>query len=159
MISVIGFLAISATVSFNIAQMRKRDGIRKADFTMIRKALELNYKKHGAYTQPENFGTDGSAGCVPRDCARYKPEVGCVNRCATENYPNGTDWDVNSDLRDLVTDGFLENLPKDPLNNSTYNYTYEPGNADDSGYSQAGQFYSLCATLEIGGNYCLTNKK
>ena len=49
-------------------------------------------------------------------------------------------------------------LPKDPRNNSTYKYTYEPWNSGEGGYNKAGQAYTLCATLEIGGSYCLTNK-
>lgn len=142
-ISIIGFLATAAIVSLNTARMKARDVRRKADLVLIRKVLEYNYEKYGAYTQPEELGTDSSVGS---------------DGGASHAYPNGTDWDANSDLRDLISDGFLKNLPKDPLNNSTYFYYYEVWNAGDSGYVKAGQAYDLCARLEVGGNYCINNR-
>ena len=141
-ISIIGFLATASMVAFNNVRKKARDVRRKADLVQIQKALELNFDKYNAYTQLENLCTDSSVGCG-----------GCG--CAVTNYPNGADWDANSDLRDLITDGFLKALPKDPLNNATYNYRYEPWNAGEKGYTNGGMGYTLCATLEIGGNYCL----
>jgi len=142
-ISIIGLLSTVSLVLLNNARMKARDARRKADLIVIRKALELNFDKNSAFTQPENICTDSSGGCG-----------GCG--CAVTNYPNGADWDANSDLRDLITDGFLKSLPKDPLNNPTYNYTYEVWSAGENGYTSAGQGYTLCATLEIGGSYCLS---
>jgi len=102
----------------------------------------LNYNEYGAYTQPENMCADTSYGSLG----------GCGGAGSTG------DWDANSDLRDLVTDGFMGTLPKDPINNSTYKYTYEPWNANQGGYTQAGKAYDLCATLEGGGLFCVNKR-
>jgi hypothetical protein len=68
------------------------------------------------------------------------------------------DWDANSDLRDLITNGYMPALPKDPINNANYNYNYEPWNANQGGYTAAGQAYDLCARLESGGSYCVRGR-
>ena len=138
-ISIIGFLATASMVVFNSVRMKARDSKRKADLTQIRKALDLNFDKNNAYTQPENMCIDTS--------------YGGFGSCGAAG---GTgDWDANSDLRDLIRDGFMKTLPKDPLNNATYKYTYEPWNAGEGGYATSGQNYTLCATLEMGGSYCI----
>jgi len=133
-ISIISLLATLAVTALNNARVKSRDARRKADIKQISTALDLNYDKHGAYTQPERCCTDTSVGCG-----------GCG--CAVTNYPNGTDWDTNCDLRDLITDGFMGKLPKDPLNNSSYFYSYEPEDQN--------QTLSLCARLEAGGTFCI----
>jgi len=141
-ISIIGLLASIVLVSLNSARMKARDARRKSDIKQLEIALEMNYDRHGAYTQPENMCSDTS--------------YGGFGRCGSAG---GTgDWDANSDLRDLITDGFMSVLPKDPINNSTYNYTYEPWNAGEGGYTQAGQAYDLCVKLEAGGKFCINKR-
>ncbi len=140
-ISIIGFLASASLVAFNNARMKARDTKRRADLVQIKKALALNYDKYNAYTQPENLCVDTSNGGE--------------GQCGAAG---GTgDWDANSDLRDLIADSFMKTLPKDPLNNATYKYTFEPWNAGEGGNAAAGQNYTLCATLEIGGSYCINS--
>ena len=141
-IAIIGLLASMVLVSLNSARKKARDAKRKADLKQLEIALEFNYDKYGAYTQPENMCSDTSYGGLG----------GCGSAGGTG------DWDANSDLRDLISDGFMSVLPKDPINNSTYKYTYEPWNAGQGGYAKAGQAYDLCATLEAGGSFCINKR-
>jgi len=128
--------------SLNTARAKARDARRKSDIKQIELALELNFDRHGSFTQPETMCSDTS--------------YGGLGACGAAG-GNG-DWDSNSDLRDLVTDGFMSELPLDPINNSTYKYNYEPWNAGQSGYVSAGQAYDLCATLESGGSFCINKR-
>lgn len=142
-IAIIGLLSSVVLASLNSARKKARDTKRKEDLKQIEMALEFNYDKHGAYTQPEQMCTDTS----------YGGFSGCGAAGGTG------DWDANSDLRDLVTDGFLKILPKDPINNATYNYTYEPWNAGQFYVgSLSGQQYDLCSTLESGGSFCINRR-
>ncbi len=129
--------------SLNSARVKSRDAKRKADLKQIEIALELHYDKHGAYTYVEN------------KCGDYSIGTGS-DGCTTGS---GNDWDSDSDLRDLITDGFLKTLPKDPLNNSSYHYIYEPFNTDQL-YpgSPPCQQYDLCAYLESGGTFCISKR-
>jgi prepilin-type N-terminal cleavage/methylation domain-containing protein len=142
-VAIIGILASVVLASLNTARAKARDARRKSDIRQMERALEFNYDLHGAYTQPEDLVTDTSVGS---------------NGGTSAAYPNGTDWDASSDLRDLSTDGFMKTLPKDPTNNSTYFYSYEPWNAAEGGYTSAGQAYDLCATLEAGGTFCVNKR-
>ena len=131
-ISIIGLLGSIVLSTLNTARQKSRDAKRKSDLKQLELALELNYDKYGGYTQPESLCTDTSNGA----------DGSCGGAGGTG------DWDANSDLRDLIADGFISELPKDPLNNSTYRYTYEPSN-------DGGKNYNLCATLESGGSFCI----
>ena len=132
-IVVIAILATITVVAYNGVQANARDSIRKSDMATLQKALEIHYTYYGSYTQPENRAEDRSTS-------------------------GGSDWATDSDLLDLVTGGILPSLPKDPINDATYNYAYEPGNVNEWGYAQAGQGYNLCAQLELGGSYCINKR-
>src|SRR5665648_894829 len=84
-IAIIGLLSSVILASLNSARKKARDSRRKQDLRQIEMALEMNYDKRGAYTQPEN---------VTNDCSN-----GQDGACGS-----GTDWGINSDLRDLVSD-------------------------------------------------------
>ena len=127
---------------YNLARIEARNTRRKADLKQISLALDLNFDEHNAYTQPESICTDTS--------------YGALGSCGGAG--GSGDWDANSDLRDLVSDGFMNKLPIDPINDATYKYVYEPYNAGEIGYNTAGQAYTLCATLEGGGSFCLNKK-
>lgn len=129
-ISIIGLLAAAGLATFSSAQKRARDARRKADIKAIETALQSWYTVYGSYTQPEALCVDTSIGS---------------NNCVVPN-PPASDWHANSDLRDLVPD-YMTELPLDPINNTTYRYSYEPTN-------DGGQGYDLCATLEAGGTFC-----
>lgn len=141
-IAIIGVLSSVVLASLNSARLKSRDSKRISDIQQLELALEFNYDKYGAYTQPENLCSDTSNGALG----------GCGGAGGSG------DWDANSDLRDLITDDFIPALPLDPLNNSSYRYTYEPWNANYGGYIRAGQAYDLCATLEAGGNFCIRKR-
>jgi len=131
-IAIIGMLSSVILASLNSARSKARDARRKADLNQLRTALEMQYDDKGSYTQPENLCSDTS--------------YGAFGSCGGAGGNGG--WDANSDLRDLVAGGYIPRLPIDPLNNSTYKYTYEPWNLNQGGYVLAGQAYDLCATLE-----------
>ncbi len=141
-IAIIGMLSSIVLASLNTARAKARDAKRKSDLNQLRTALELHYGDHGSYTQPEGLCRDTSYGALGS----------CGGSGTTGN------WDTNSDLRDLITNGYISALPVDPINNSTYKYDYEPWNANQGGYTQAGQAYDLCATLESGGSYCVRGR-
>ena len=144
-IVVIGILASITTAVYSGINFRARDAKRTSDLAALEQALEMNYIKYGAYTQPEDMCTDTS----------YGGDGSCGAVSGSGN------WDQNSDLRDLVSDGFIRQLPVDPINDSTYRYTYEPNNAGEQGIAAGGQGYTLCANkLEVtGSSYCITKLK
>lgn len=144
-IAIIGLLSSIVFASLDAARGKARDAKRISDIRQIERALELHYHKYGSYTQPEGRGGDCSTGSFR----------GSSNpNCNTNN-----DWHPNSDLRILVTDGFLPTLPIDPINNETYRYTYEPWDMDQpTPGTPAGKGYDLCATLEAGGMFCVQGK-
>lgn len=143
-VAIIGILASVVLASLNTARTKARDARRKADIKQIANALALHFSTYGNFTQPEACGEDNSFG------------IQTSGSCGTVG---GTgDWDVGSDLRDLITNGFMSTLPKDPVNNNTYKYTYEVFNAGEAGYGPAGLAYDLCATLEAGGTFCVNQR-
>lgn len=146
-IVVIAILATISIVVYSGIQARARDSKRKNDLDYIAKALENNYLIHGAYTQPETMCADTSNGEQNNTCTYYG------------TYGNYSDWAPVSNLRALITDKFITQLPKDPVNDTTYYYNYEPWNAGQGGYTTAGQAYDLCAKLEAGGTYCINGRK
>ncbi len=140
-IVVIAILAAITVVAFNGVQQRARDSIRKSDLANLEKALELHYTDKGSFTQPENMCTDTS--------------YGSNGTCGTHASDVAGTWSLNSDLRDLVTENRLRSLPLDPVNDATYNYTYEVHSIAANGFDG----YNLCATLEAGGNHCIIKRK
>lgn len=144
-IVVIGVLASITTVVYSGINSRARDAKRTSDLAALEQALEMNYIKYGAYTQPESMCADTS----------YGGDGGCGSAGGSGN------WDQNSDLSDLLADGTIRSLPLDPINDSTYKYTYEPNNAGEQGIAAGGQGYTLCANkLETTGtSFCITKLK
>ena len=140
-IAIIGVIASIVMVNIDQARMKARDTKRVSDLKQLSLALELHYNEHGSYTQPEAYAADCSTGAGSPSCG------------------TGTDWAPNSDLRDLVADGYMSALPVDPINDATYRYTYEPLNSDQPPYYRGGAAYDLCARLEgTGANYCIQKR-
>ena len=138
-IAIIGILATIVLVSVNSVRAKARDSRRKADLRQIKIGLEMYYDEHGSYINvSESCCTDSSVGCG-----------GCG--CTITNYPNGSDWDSNSDLRDLVSAGFLAAMPLDPINNSTYFYHFEPNCTSQGNCIDNCCEYVLRTRLESGG--------
>lgn len=141
-IVVIGVLAAITIVAYNGIQQRSRDNIRKADLAALEKALALHYVDYGIFSKPGEICTDTS--------------FGAFGSCGGNGTSGG--WDISSDITDIVNKKYLSKAPVDPINNSTYNYNYEPWNAGQGGYTTAAQAYDLCATLEAGGTYCINKR-
>jgi len=142
-VAIIGVLATMVLGAVGKARSSVRDAKRISDIKQIEIALEMNYLDFGSYTQPESWWMDCSTGAN-----------GSAGTCGT----NGN-WDINSDLYDLVRDKYLPFLPVDPINDTNYYYTYEPWNLGDAGYTSAGQAYDLCAVrLEKGGSFCINKR-
>lgn len=139
-IVVIAILASISVVAYNGIQIRARDNIRKSDLAQIEKSLELYKVDIGKYSLNEICGDTSYGG------------TGCGSAGGTG------DWDANSSLRELLPRGYLKTIPKDPINNGTYNYVYEPNNTGEWGYPEAYMAYNLCATLEAGGSYCINKR-
>jgi len=155
-IAIIGILSIFAVISFQGAQKRGRDQQRKSDLAKISTALQLYYARHGYY--PPNNTTaerrcDSSRGSTP-------------NGGGTCPIANGSSWDLaSSDLKPLLDEGLIEELPVDPINSTTYFYKFEPYTRRDnaaqcSNYTAQTQDYGcgfyLATKLENDGTiYCV----
>ncbi len=141
-IAIIGLLSSIVFASLKSARAKARDARRMQDLQQLERAMLMYYDKHGYYPG-EVYCGDSSKG---------------VFSCGGSVPANGTDWAPNSDLRPLVTEGFLSKLPVDPLNNTTYYYLYEPHNRGQGGCPASAPgpcFYQISARLEGGGYFCV----
>jgi prepilin-type N-terminal cleavage/methylation domain-containing protein len=110
-ISIIALLSSIVLSVVSAARVKGRNAKRMSDLHQISLALNLYYLAHGHYP-PELMCVDSSIGS---------------NSCSYPD-PVQSDWHASSDLRVLVTEGFLKTLPVDPINNLTYHYYFEPDN-------------------------------
>ncbi len=145
-ISIVGLLSTLAVYAINVARVKARDTKRKADLVQIQKALELYYDNHNHY--PQEAWCDSSIG----SCG----DPGCP--CS------GSDWDYTNPAYigpSLRNDNILKDMPKDPINNTTYYYAYEPDCNQERCPSPLGCcYYSIWTRLEsTGSNYTLTGGK
>jgi len=99
LIVVIAILAVLAGIVAPKVQthiMRSRDARRLADVHQIQTAITAYYSDRGNYPPPVKNGNKGG-------------------------------WDTSADgtfIDDLVTFGYLNEVPKDPINDSKYQYRY-----------------------------------
>jgi len=140
---VIAILAAISLVAYTGFQQRARDNIRKSDINAIARSLELLYIDRGMYRTTAEACLDTSIG-IDNSCN------GVIN--------NVGDWAPTSNMRNLITEGYTDVVPIDPINNETYYYNFEPWNAGQGGYIEAAQAYDLCARLEAGGTYCINKR-
>ena len=133
-ISIIGILASVVLISLNSARIKARDAQRKADLQQISKALELYYLDNGRYP--------GEVWC---DSSKGSSNVGPCNPNAT-----GDTWSTTSGIYLGLVPRYIPTLPVDPINDVTYNYTYEPVATNSSDYC-------LNANLEGGGDFEVKN--
>ncbi|PIS17480.1 MAG: hypothetical protein COT59_00475 [Candidatus Nealsonbacteria bacterium CG09_land_8_20_14_0_10_42_14] len=111
-IAIIGLLSSIVLVSMQGVRAKARDSVRKQDLRAVQMAFELYQIRYEKYP-PEGHWCDSSIGTQGSGCPVNPPQA---------------DWGATSDLRDLVTEGFLGSIPKDPINSSAYYYWYEPDN-------------------------------
>ncbi|MBI4137143.1 prepilin-type N-terminal cleavage/methylation domain-containing protein [Candidatus Roizmanbacteria bacterium] len=93
---------------------RGRDQQRQADVARLQSALERYRAEHGEYIN-EGFGCESSIGQYGFDCLN--------------GTGSNTNWDGagTNPLQVLVTEGYLEELPIDPINNAEHHYGYDSG--------------------------------
>jgi type II secretion system protein G len=130
-IAIIGVLSAVVLSSLNAARTGARDAKRKADLQQISKALELYYLVAGRY--PGETACDSSLGSSAGACTTL----------------TGSDWDPTSQVHAILVPAYIPDLPVDPVNDTTYYYTYEP--------QVSGSDYCLGVTLERGGRYRMKN--
>ena len=109
-IAVIGLLSSIVLVSLGGARTKTRDAVRKRDIEQIEKALLLYWNSYNQF--PGERWCDSSIGSNDTGCPVSPPQ---------------NNWDPNSQIwQKLVGGGFIGTLSKDPINNTTYYYWYEP---------------------------------
>ncbi len=116
MIIVISIISLLSTVgmnSYNTVLRNARDTKRKADLHEFVNAIKL-FQVHNNRGPSETSWCQSSIGTDPNH--------GCPPDTITGQWARDATW------TDLVTGGYLEELPVDPLNNATYHYYYEPNN-------------------------------
>lgn len=129
-VAIIGLLSSVVLASLNVARIKARDSVRKSDIQQIRTALEFYYSVNGSY--PAETACDTSRGSSASTCP-----------------PTGTTWTTTSSIYVALVPTYMPTLPVDPVNNTSYFYTYEPAGT-------VNQSYCIGAALEGGGRYYLT---
>lgn len=133
-IAIIGILSSVILIGVNSAKEKARDARRKMEINQIEKALVFYAEQFGQF--PNEDTCDSSIGTCTNECP-------CV--------PNQTNWPPNSGIANgLSTDGFMKIMPKDPINNSTYYYWYEPCCNQDCG--NGNQCIGKCCEYTIGAS-------
>lgn len=143
-IAIMGILSSVVLVSLNIGRMNARDAERKQDLNQIAKALETYASTTGTYPTEEKC--DSSRGM-------------CWTVCPC----SGSDWDYTDPSKigaRLRNGGYYANLPKDPVNDTTYYYSYEPNCGTVQGCSSDSVCctFDLTARLERGGTLTVSGK-
>lgn len=151
-IAIIGLISSVVLVNMQGTRAKARDSLRKSDIEQIEKALLLYWEKYGQF--PSEVCCDSSRGSDNCGCPACTSCTNCT----------GTNWCQTSAIwQGLVGNNFIGYLPKDPLNNSTYYYWYEPCcNQDCGGRNCVGKCceYTIGATkLETtGSDYSRTGR-
>jgi len=104
-------------------KLQARDTARKRDIAQLEKALVQYWESTGQFPSEGDF--DGSIGSTSCNCPTSGAPVGCT----------GTDWCLTSGIYQgiIVNKKLMATLPRDPTNNSTYYYFYEPCCNQDCG--------------------------
>lgn len=125
-IAIIGVLAAAVLVAINPGKRmaQARDAQRKQDISVIANALAGYYTLLLEY--PGERRCDTSRGWS----GGGSPTVDCSSPASPYNGWHPLGGSATTIYPKLVTgQGFLKKMPKDPINDSTYYYRYEPQNA------------------------------
>ena len=126
-IAIIGVLSALLFSNFTGARERARDTKRKSDFMQIKNALRLWYNDFQRY--PDTGGVQsGGAGTTLKGCGTSASFTDC-------------DWGTTFINGSTV---YMNEVPKDPVNDATNYYIYQQGNALDS----TSNAFQLTTTLE-----------
>lgn len=111
-VAILAIITGIGTATYIDQLARGRDQQRRADVARLQSALERYRADHGGYID-EGWGCESSVGWYVTDCT---PGAG-----------TGTTWDppASNPLHALVTEGYIEELPTDPINNANHHYGYE----------------------------------
>ena len=107
---IIGILAAAATLGFSTQQASARDTRRFTDVRNISDSLEFYFEDNGKYAQAKTHLGDTSVGANTSNT--YAPSS------------VSSDWAADSNLRGIVTGGYIDALPKDPVNSAAYYYRF-----------------------------------
>ncbi len=139
-IAVIGLLSSIVLVSIQGARTKARDAIRKQDIGQLEKALLLYWEKYGQFPSEATF--DGSIG---------SDNCGCGAGGTAPGSCTGNNWCQTSQIwQGIVGNGIMGALPKDPINNTTYYYWYEPCCWQNCGGGRS--CTGKCCEYSIGAN-------
>lgn len=105
---IIGLLATSATLIYLKNQKRAQDARRVEDIININEALKLYYQQQFSY--PHENDTCSVNGSL------YD----------TSNCDDSGNWTDDGIKTELVNNGYMKNLPIDPVNKYEFQYYYEP---------------------------------
>lgn len=126
-IAIIGILASVVLASLNAARVKARDSKRKAEIDQLAKALEMYYLDVGRY--PQETGCDSSIGSSSD------------GNCSLLSENN---WNTTSAFYTSMVPKYMPMLPIDSVNDSTYQYRYEPQTAQD---------YCVMVKMESNGSW------
>lgn len=147
-LSIIAILVASATASWRNAQMKGRDGKRKADLKAVQQALENYLQTYGKYPA----STGGVITCSGGLAGTGNNDWGSIFQCPPA--PPSTN------------PLFMRSLPQDPSYQSTAGYYYD--NTTTTSYVLSAFLENvndpdippkatLPCTPQSGRNYCVTN--
>jgi prepilin-type N-terminal cleavage/methylation domain-containing protein len=115
-IAIIGLLSSMSVYAINVARMKARDAKRLADMRQIQTALNFYHDDHGAW--PEENSSNGSW---------------------EDSYEDGGDF-----IDFLKDEGYMSEVPVDPMNTFPYYYSYYVYSAGAYGCSSSeGEYYVL----------------
>ncbi len=118
-IAIIGMLSSVALMSVNAARKKARDVRRLADIAEIQKALELYKADYGEYPEEDSTGLSWDGGWEM-------------------SWEDGMEF-----LTILETEGYMREVPLDPINTDNNYYGYHLYPADASGCDGGGKYYVL----------------
>lgn len=101
-VTIISLVATVGSAAYVRQLSRGRDQQRRADLQKIQLALEQYRAENGEYPSKASALCDSSVGLL-------------LNQCHT-TVGSGIDWDSTSSLRTLLSEGYIESLPIDPIN-------------------------------------------
>ncbi len=122
-VAIIGLIASLSLVAFNLTRSKSRDTRRRADLKQIQNMLELYYDKNNTYPTTSSYSENNVSGW-------------------DASYIDGdNDGYFFADF--LTTDGIIQNVPLDPLNNASHHYRYYYYNGTGTVYGCERPFYVL----------------
>lgn len=137
-IAIIGILSTAVVVNLNAAKAKARDAKRIADITQIKKAIDIYYIEHDRYP---NSDDDSAVVCHGLTAAGA-----CLSAVT-----------LGSWIPELITEGYFDELPNDPLNtilgSPRYFYYYtRPSGPPEIQLDDRSEVYILYYRLEASNN-------